>query len=76
MQTSFRLSAGALAIAMLPAISTVGPLFDMWRTLGLYDTWARFTVITARAKRTDGNTPKAQDAPAAPTTPSSRARWA
>ncbi len=31
--------AGALAIAMFPAISTVGPLFDMWRTLGLYDTW-------------------------------------
>ncbi|MFN8113784.1 MAG: carbohydrate ABC transporter permease [Solirubrobacterales bacterium] len=31
---------GALAIAMFPAISTVGPLFDMWRTLGLYDTWA------------------------------------
>jgi len=32
--------AGALAIAMFPPISTVGPLFDMWRTLGLYDTWA------------------------------------
>ncbi|MDQ5894745.1 MAG: trehalose/maltose transport system permease protein [Actinomycetota bacterium] len=31
--------AGALAIAMFPPISTVGPLFDMWRTLGLYDTW-------------------------------------
>jgi multiple sugar transport system permease protein len=31
--------AGALAIAMFPAISTIGPLFDMWRTLGLYDTW-------------------------------------
>ncbi|HEX6153729.1 MAG TPA: carbohydrate ABC transporter permease, partial [Solirubrobacterales bacterium] len=29
----------ALAIAMFPPISTVGPLFDMWRTLGLYDTW-------------------------------------
>ena len=25
--------------------------------LGLYDTWARFTVITARAVRGDGNTP-------------------
>ncbi len=24
---------------MFPPISTVGPLFDMWRTLGLYDTW-------------------------------------
>jgi multiple sugar transport system permease protein len=31
--------AGALAIAMFPPISTVGPLFDMWRSLGLYDTW-------------------------------------
>jgi multiple sugar transport system permease protein len=32
--------AGALAIAMFPAISTIGPLFDMWRALGLYDTYA------------------------------------
>lgn len=31
--------AGALAIAMFPPISTVGPLFDMWRTLGIYDTY-------------------------------------
>jgi len=31
--------AGALAIAMFPAISVVGPLFDMWRALGLYDTY-------------------------------------
>ena len=31
---------GALAIAMFPAISIVGPLFDMWRSLGLFDTWA------------------------------------
>ena len=30
--------AGALAIAMFPPISVVGPLFDMWRRLGLYDT--------------------------------------
>jgi multiple sugar transport system permease protein len=30
---------GALAIAMFPAISVVGPLFDMWRSLGLYDTY-------------------------------------
>jgi len=29
----------ALAIAMFPPISTVGPLFDMWRTFGLYDTY-------------------------------------
>ncbi len=36
----FAVLAGALAIAMFPAISTIGPLFDMWRTLGLYDTYA------------------------------------
>jgi multiple sugar transport system permease protein len=29
----------ALAIVMFPPISIVGPLFDMWRTLGLYNTW-------------------------------------
>jgi multiple sugar transport system permease protein len=29
----------ALAIAIFPAISIVGPLFDMWRTLGLFNTW-------------------------------------
>jgi multiple sugar transport system permease protein len=29
----------ALAIAMFPPISTVGPLFDMWRALGIYDTY-------------------------------------
>jgi multiple sugar transport system permease protein len=29
----------ALAIAMFPVVSLVGPLFDMWRTVGLYDTW-------------------------------------
>lgn len=31
--------AGALAVAMFPPIALVGPLFDMWRLLGLYDTW-------------------------------------
>ena len=30
---------GALAIAMFPPISVVGPLFDMWRALGIYDTY-------------------------------------
>src|SRR3954464_15556941 len=30
---------GALAIAIFPAISTVGPLFDIWRSIGLYDTY-------------------------------------
>jgi multiple sugar transport system permease protein len=29
----------ALAIAMFPAISVVSPLFDIWRRIGLYDTW-------------------------------------
>lgn len=29
----------ALAIAMFPVVSLIGPLFDMWRTLGLFDTW-------------------------------------
>jgi multiple sugar transport system permease protein len=31
--------AGALAIAMFPSISIIGPLFNMWRSLRLYDTW-------------------------------------
>jgi multiple sugar transport system permease protein len=30
----------ALAIAMFPVVSIVGPLFDVWRRVGLYDTWA------------------------------------
>jgi multiple sugar transport system permease protein len=30
---------GALAVAMFPPISIVGSLFEMWRTVGLYDTW-------------------------------------
>ncbi|MEV6597674.1 carbohydrate ABC transporter permease [Actinoplanes sp. NPDC051346] len=29
----------ALAIAMFPVISLIGPLFDMWRAVGLFDTW-------------------------------------
>jgi multiple sugar transport system permease protein len=29
----------ALAIAIFPTVSLVGPLFDMWRSLGIYDTW-------------------------------------
>jgi trehalose/maltose transport system permease protein len=29
----------SLAIAMFPTIALVGPLFDMWRALGIYDTW-------------------------------------
>ena len=30
---------GALAVAMFPAISIVGSLFAVWRTVGLYNTW-------------------------------------
>lgn len=30
----------ALAIAMFPGIAIVGPLFNMWRAVGLFDTWA------------------------------------
>jgi multiple sugar transport system permease protein len=29
----------SLAVAMFPPISIVGPLYNIWRTLGLYDTW-------------------------------------
>jgi len=29
----------ALAVAMFPVVSIVGPLFDLWRSVGLYDTW-------------------------------------
>ncbi|WP_099022260.1 carbohydrate ABC transporter permease [Mycolicibacterium palauense] len=29
----------ALAIAMFPQAALVGPLFDMWRGLAIYDTW-------------------------------------
>ncbi len=35
-----RLILGAsLAIAMFPPISLVGPLYNLWRNIGLYDTW-------------------------------------
>jgi multiple sugar transport system permease protein len=33
------LIATALAIAMFPQAALVGPLFNMWRTIGIYDTW-------------------------------------
>ena len=32
--------ATALGIATFPVISIVAPLFDLWRRVGLYDTWA------------------------------------
>lgn len=31
--------AGALAVGVFPPVALVGPLFDMWRRLGLFDTW-------------------------------------
>jgi multiple sugar transport system permease protein len=34
------LLAGALAIAMFPGVAIIGPLFELWRLLGLFDTWA------------------------------------
>jgi multiple sugar transport system permease protein len=30
---------GALAIAMFPPVAIIGPLFNMWRSLNLFDTW-------------------------------------
>jgi multiple sugar transport system permease protein len=34
----------ALAIAMFPVVALVGPLFDMWRAVGLFDTWAGLVI--------------------------------
>jgi multiple sugar transport system permease protein len=31
---------GSLAVAMFPPISIVGSLFNLWRNVGLFDTWA------------------------------------
>jgi multiple sugar transport system permease protein len=31
---------GALAVSTFPVVALVGPLFDVWRAVGLYDTWA------------------------------------
>ena len=33
------LLSGALAIAMFPQVSVIGPLFNLWRGIHLYDTW-------------------------------------
>ncbi|UCF47209.1 MAG: carbohydrate ABC transporter permease [Myxococcales bacterium] len=30
----------ALSIAIFPPIAIIGPLFDLWRAVGLFDTWA------------------------------------
>ncbi|MCG6970117.1 MAG: carbohydrate ABC transporter permease [Gammaproteobacteria bacterium] len=32
--------AGALATAMFPPVAIIGPLFNLWRATGLFDTWA------------------------------------
>jgi multiple sugar transport system permease protein len=32
--------AAALAIAMFPPVAIIGPLFNLWRVLGFFDTWA------------------------------------
>ena len=31
---------GVLAVSMFPPVSIIGPLFNLWRSLGLFDTWA------------------------------------
>jgi multiple sugar transport system permease protein len=31
--------AGALSVAMFPPVAVIGPLFDLWRSVGLFDTW-------------------------------------
>ena len=35
---------GALAVAMFPPIAIIGPIFDLWRLLGLFDTWAGLVI--------------------------------
>ncbi len=34
----------ALAVAMFPPIAIVGPLFELWRVVGLFDTWAGLVI--------------------------------
>ena len=31
--------AAALGVAMFPPVAVIGPIFDLWRVLGLFDTW-------------------------------------
>lgn len=35
---------GSLVVAMFPQVSLVGPLFDLWRRIGLFDTWAGLVI--------------------------------
>ncbi len=32
--------AGVLSISMFPPVSIIGPLFNLWRDIGLFDSWA------------------------------------
>lgn len=34
----------ALAVSVFPVVSIVTPLFNLWRTIGLYDTWAGLVI--------------------------------
>jgi multiple sugar transport system permease protein len=34
----------AMAVTVFPAISIATPLFNLWRTIGLYDTWAGLVI--------------------------------
>ncbi|WP_305906960.1 carbohydrate ABC transporter permease [Methylomarinum roseum] len=36
--------AGVLAISMFPPVSIIGPLFNLWRIIGLFDTWAGLVI--------------------------------
>ena len=45
----------ALGIAMFPPISIVGPLFNMWRSLGLYDTWPGLIIPLHDVRAADGD---------------------
>jgi len=36
--------ASVLAISMFPPVSIIGPLFNLWRSIGLFDTWAGLVI--------------------------------
>lgn len=33
-----------LAVSMFPPVSVIGPLFNLWRSIGLFDTWAGLVI--------------------------------
>ncbi|MGR9115772.1 MAG: carbohydrate ABC transporter permease [Gammaproteobacteria bacterium] len=35
---------GVLAVSMFPPVSIIGPLFNLWRSIGLFDTWAGLVI--------------------------------